>query len=140
MTNTLKISLIAFTAIASGCSHNDISSNPIPVPTGIFSGKFTSLHKKSSGTVDTLRANIQLNTTNAGLFKLTGDTSTVHAGSHGAFALNSLYIQFRDSTVTVASSAKIHLNGTYQYYYNGSIFQIGASNDTLSYFYDLKKI
>jgi hypothetical protein len=140
MKNTFKLSsLLAFIVIASGCLNNKNSSNPIPVPTGTFSGQFTSLHKKANTSiVDTLRANIQLTTTSAGLFKVSGDTATVHAGSHGSFQLNSAYIQFQDSTAT-AHNTKVHLNGLYQYAYDGNNFQITAYNDTLYYEYDLKR-
>lgn len=139
MKNSFKLLLLAVIAGASSCSSNKDASEPVAVPTGTFSGKFTSLHKKSSGVVDTLKANILLTTTTAGRFKITGDTATVHAGSHGAFQLNAIYIQFQDSTATSNHPAKIHLNGLYQYYYNGTVFQIAAGNDTLAYQYDLKR-
>ncbi|EHQ29887.1 hypothetical protein [Mucilaginibacter paludis] len=139
MKNTFKLLLLAVVAGASGCASNKNESTPVPVPSGTFAGKFTSLHKKKSGAIDTLRANILLTTTTAGLFKVTGDTATVHAGSHGAFQLNAIYIQFQDSTATSNNPAKIHLNGLYQYYYNGTVFQIAAGNDTLAYQYDLKR-
>jgi hypothetical protein len=139
MKNTLTFLLLAVIVIASGCFSNKNTSAPVPVPIGTFSGQFTGLHKKPSGIVDTLKATIQLTTTNSGLFKVSGDTSTVHAGSHGSFQLNSVYIQFQDSTATVANPPKIHLNGLYQYAYDGSNFQIEAYNDTLDYKYVLKR-
>jgi len=138
MKNTFKLLLLSLAIVAGGCV-NKTASIPIPVPTGTFSGQFTSLHKKSSGVVDTLRANVQLTTTTAGLFRVSGDTSTVHAGSHGSFQLNSTYIQFQDSTATANNTAKIHLNGLYQYSYDGTAFQIIAYNDTLYYQYNLKR-
>ncbi|RKR82613.1 hypothetical protein BDD43_2798 [Mucilaginibacter gracilis] len=140
MKKTTIFLLCALTAAIYGCS-KQYNNTQVPVPTGTFTGKFTRLHQKTAGHgFDTTTANITLYTSNARLFKVSGDTSTLHAGSHGRFALNTVYIQFADSTSTAAPQAKIHLNGLYQYYYDGAIFQIAARNDTLSYIYDLKKI
>jgi hypothetical protein len=142
MKNTFKFLLLGVTVMASSCI-NHPSDTPVPIPIGTFSGQFTSFHLKSSGHIDTLKANITLTTTNNSLFKVTGDTSAVHAGSHGGFQLNTAYIQFQDSTVNYTVNAlflqKAHLNGLYQYAYDGSNLQIGASNDTLKYIYNLKR-
>lgn len=142
MKTPFKFLLPAIMVVASGCykSNNNYQSTPIPVPTGIFTGQFRSVHRSFNPLkYDTLKAQIVLTTTSAGHFKVTGDTATLHAGSHGLFALDYYYIQFRDSTATVAKQAKIHLNGLYQYFYDGTTFQFAASNDTLSYQYDLKR-
>lgn len=141
MKKTSIFLLLAIVGLGYGCSKDNSTPPPVVVPVGTFSGTFTSLHLKSATSkIDTVTADITLTTTSNGLFKISGDTSVVHAGSHGYFNLNPVYIQFTDSTATaVAHPPKIHLNGVYQYAYTGSAFQIAAGNDTISYFYDLKK-
>lgn len=140
MKTTSKILLLALVTIGYGCSKTSYDTTPQLVPMGSFSGNFTKIHLNSkTQIIDTSKAIITLAISNTGLFKITGDTLKIHAGSHGMATLYSGYIQFIDSTATVINPPKIHLNGIYQYYYDGSIFQLGASNDTLKVLYDLKK-
>ncbi len=140
MKHSFKFLLPALLILASSCTHLTNQNTPVPVPTGKFSGKFRSIHLSYNPVkYDTVKAQIILTTTSNGNFKITGDTSTVIAGSHGLFALDNVYIQFQDSTKTVAKQAKKHLNGVYKYYYDGTTFQFVASNDTLSHQYDLKR-
>lgn len=129
--------------LASGCLSNK-SSAPVPanIPQGTFTGQFRRIHTNlKTGLRDTALANLQLvlNTTNG--FKVTGDTSTLHAGSYGQCVLNQSYIQFYDVTYPATGTpAKAHLNGVYQYYYDGTVFQmLNNPADTLSLQYDMKK-
>jgi hypothetical protein len=140
--------ILPLIAVLSSCLSNK-NSNPTPVslPSGTFTGTFTQLHyhlKATTTTVDTLRANIQLDMQLATGYKVTGDTSTVHAGSYGSYVIGSTNsIQFVDKTYPATGTpTKTHLAGVYQYYYDGSVFQLLGSNtaDSLVYQYNLKKI
>ena len=126
-----------------GCGKiNTNVPNSIIVPSGNFTGVFKRVHVKK-GVYDTLKANILLSmSVNTG-FRITGDTATVHAGSYGSYAVSNDYttIQFLDATsATKGLTPKVHLNGVYNYLYDGSRLQIVANSalDTLSYQYDLK--
>ena len=133
--------LLFLTLLATGCG-KDLNTIPtISAPDGNYSGQFRLIHKKS-GKADTLKANITLTLKNSdGTFSVTGDTLTVHAGSHGTYGLNSSYFNFLDKTnPTTGTPVKVHLNGPYLYAYDGSVLQMLFFNsDTLSYQYDLKK-
>ena len=133
-------------ALVGGCiGHN----NPAPisgtVPTGTFTGQFARLHLNSkTGKVDTTTANLVLNMETATGFKLTGDTSNVHAGSYGSYIINSTYtaIEFIDKTYpSTGISAKTHLSGIYQYAYDSKNLEIEAYGalDTLAFFYTMVK-
>jgi hypothetical protein len=127
-----------------GCFGNKNSApTPTLLPSGTFTGQFRRIHKTfRTGVTDTQKANIQLIMETATGFAVTGDTSTVQAGSKGSYyvGLNN-YIQFVDNTFPpTGTPTKTHLNGLYQYYYDGSVFQMLATSlDTLSLQYDLKK-
>src|ERR1700756_2572927 len=75
---------------------------PTPVLSGTFSGQFTLFHRHTTTSpFDTLKANITLNLASGGTYNVTGDTSTVIAGSKGTYqvALNGNFILFIDSTL-----------------------------------------
>jgi len=116
---------------------------PLAQPVGTFSGKFAYLHRNNDNLAyDTLQANVTLKLTSTDApFKVTGDTSTVHAGSFGTYAINSSILVFTDKTMPpVGTPAKKHLSGTYLYSYDGSNLKMLAySSDTLRYEYDLTK-
>ena len=135
--------LLAFT---NGCSPKSIAPAPNNAPEGTFTGEFKFTHEHAqNGAVDSLTAKIQLQIQQSTGYKVTGDTSTVHAGSYGSYIINSSFtgIDFLDKTYPpTGTPAKIHLNGVYSYTYDGTNLQIiylGAF-DTLSYIYTLKKI
>lgn len=134
--------LFSIALLAMGCFNKN--DNPIPVPVGNFTGQFRLLHRASgSSKVDTTKATLQLSLASDGTFKVSGDTTVVHAGSKGKYFLNSGYIGFQDDTYPPAGHpAKSHLNGYYNYYYDGtSVLQMVAnSSDTLAVQYDLKKM
>jgi hypothetical protein len=137
--------LFAFILLESGCGGDNIS-NPTPnVPEGTFSGKFSLYHlHDKSGVVDTQTAVVNLNIETSTGFKVTGDTSTVHAGSYGSFVVNSNYteIDFVDKTYpTTGTPAKVHLNGIYNYSFNGTTLQMVTTSayDTLTYVYNLTR-
>ena len=144
MKKNLPYLLLIFMALASGCAKETVnSSTTVPVPSGTFTGQFRLLHRSTDKVpFDTTSAAIVLTlTTPANTYTVTGDTSTLHAGSYGSYTLNTQEILFTDKTYpTSGVPTKTHLNGLYLYYYDGSTFQMLAySSDTLSLEYDLKK-
>jgi len=132
--------------LASGClsNKNNAPGPSRPLPEGTFAGPFRLIHKSfKTGKRDTLKANINLTLSTTVGFKVTGDTATVHSGSYGDYVANSTYIQFFDKTYSSTKQpTKTHLTGIYQYFYDGTTFQMLASGalDTLSLQYDLKKV
>ena len=77
-------------------------------------------------------------------FAVTGDTTTLHAGSHGGFIVNNSFtsIDFIDLTYPkTGMPTKTHLNGVYNYAYDGTNLLMTAYGalDTLSLIYTLKK-
>jgi hypothetical protein len=118
---------------------------PTPQLAGSFSGQFRLLHRHTDAVpFDTLTANITLTLNSpASTFAVTGDTSTVIAGSMGTYQLatNGNFILFVDNTLPKTGiSSKVHLNGEYIYSYDGTNLQMLAySLDTLSVQYNLKK-
>jgi hypothetical protein len=139
------ILLCTLTVFVCGCSINK-SNSPAPVtPSGTFAGQFMFLHLHSfTAKVDTFKANLQLVMQPTTGFKITGDTSTVHAGSYGSYVFGSDYteIDFIDKTYPATGTpVKNHLSGVYQYTYDGSTLQMVAYGplDTLAYIYNMKK-
>jgi len=129
-------------AFASGCSPK---SAPAPsVPEGTFSGKFKYQHEHAqTGALDSATANLQVQIEQT-TYTVTGDTSTVHAGSFGTYEVNSYgtAIAFFDKTYpTTGTPKKFHLSGIYSYSYDGKNLQIVSFGafDTLSYSYSLVK-
>ena len=130
---------------AFGCSVNK-STNPAPViaPEGTFAGHFEVIHYKLP-VIDSASANITLDMEQATGFKVTGDTSAVHEGSYGGYivntASNTVYFQDHDTYQPAGVPAKVHLNGVYDYSYDGTTLEIGyiAPGDTLVLKYYLKK-
>jgi len=120
---------------------------PVTIPTGTFSGQLVLIHMSSkTGKLDTVKANVVLTMSTATGYAVLSDTTTVQAGSNGAFIMDSQYIQFQDKTAAAATaqfvgtSTKVHLNGTYTYAYDGTNFNFyAASSDTLGFNYALKK-
>ena len=121
-------------------------NSPTPTLSGTFSGQFRLFHRHTTTSpFDTLKANITLtlNPAPSSSFAVTGDTSTVIAGSKGTYqlALNGNFILFVDSTIPkTGTSTKAHLNGEYIYSFDGNSLQMIANSlDTLQVQYDLKK-
>jgi len=120
--------------------NNDISNYPYPL--GTFQGRFTRIHKNEiTSKYDTASANIQLVLSTSTGYAVTGDTSTVHAGSYGSFSENQYNIAFNDATYPATGfPVKTHLAGVYLYSLIGLNFKItGTDGDSLSYTYDLTR-
>ncbi len=136
--------LLAVLAFATGCSKDYTPPQSSASLQGTFTGQFIFLHQPAnSATVDTVKANIQLEMQANSTYQVTGDTSTVHAGSRGTFVpgANST-IQFFDATYPPAGTpAKLHLSGIYQYSYDGIFLRLTGYGplDTVTYKYVLEK-
>ncbi|SHN00354.1 hypothetical protein [Mucilaginibacter sp. OK098] len=143
----LQYLLPLLAVLATGCigGTNKNNNNVSPIPDGNYTGQFRLLHIHTNST-DTVKTNITLTLSNsAGTYKVTGDTATVHAGSYGNYAGNSAtgLITFEDKTYSSSAPfTKTHLAGTYNYVYDGTVFQMKAIGalDTLELQYDLKKV
>ncbi len=140
--------LLPFVVVfASGCFGNKASAPaPVLVPSGTFAGEFKLTHTNpKTGAVDSATANIQLQMETATGYIVTGDTSTVHAGSHGSYIVTTgnSTIEFIDKTYPTngTTPTKIHLSGVYDYIYKGTNLQLVAYGalDTLSYYYNLTR-
>ena len=109
-------------------------------PSGNFTGQFQRVHRNSTTLkYDTLTANLLLSLNPTKGFAITGDTSTVHAGSYGAYAFSTTNAAFADYTFPKSGTlAKVHLEGTYLYSWDGTNLQFLQSNDTLTYYYNFK--
>lgn len=129
-------------ALLAACGPNK-SDNPVPNPTGTFAGEFRRLHRSPGASkIDTLKANISVTLNSDFTYKVTGDTSTVHAGSMGLWNISANSIKFQDNTYSPASTIKkARLFGEYDYAYDGSSLKMAVSSvDTLSLQYDLKRV
>ena len=130
--------------LAIGCSKPHVNPAPsLGALGGIYTGQFVSVHTNTPKN-DTVKANIQLTLDPSFSFTVAGDTSTVHAGSHGSFVLNSgSTIQFFDLTFPLTGTpTKIHLSGQYGYTFDHVYLDmLGSSSDkTTTYTYTLTKI
>lgn len=144
MKHKLLYFLPLLSLFAAGCIKSVSSTaTPPPVLNGTYTGEFRYLHRHNgSAFYDTIKSSIIVTMVNSSAtYTVTGDTSTLHAGSYGTYGYNATYINFADKTYpTSGTPAKFHLNGAYLYYYDGTTFQMLATpTDTSSYEYDLKK-
>jgi hypothetical protein len=128
-------------AVGTGCLKSDYK--PYVFPSGTFSGTFGYLHRANDKLLfDTLKASVTLTLQNSNsTFTVTGDTTTLQAGSFGTYAIGANIIQFTDKTYsTTGINAKKHLNGIYAYIYDGSRFNLLYNiSDTISMQYQLIK-
>ena len=137
-------SLLTILAIlATGCLKTPKAVAPAPAPSGIFTGEFKLLHRHTDKVpFDSTKATITVNLqTPAFSYTVTGDTSTLHAGSFGTFGVSGPYILFNDKTYSAtAPITKTHLSGYYLYNYDGTnLIMYASSSDTLVLGYTLKK-
>jgi len=141
MKHKLLYFLLSLMILGTACVKS-VPPTPVQIPAGTFTGQFRLLYRKTGATaIDTTQLatiNISLNDLTKA-YAVTGDTS-VHAGSFGTYAIAPPYILFTDKTYpTTGTPTKTHLNGTYEYYYDGSTLQMLAGSDTTNFQYDLKK-
>jgi hypothetical protein len=136
--------LLLLVLIAGACVKSNVGpTTPLVIPSGTFTGKFSYFHRKTDNIpYDTLTSNIILTMTGtAGTYAVTGDTTTLHAGSFGSFQINSNYLSFADKTFPLTGiPKKIHLSGVYLYQFDGTnLVMVSGSSDTLGYTYQLTK-
>src|ERR1700753_198044 len=138
-TKLLLATIILFMGLTGCNSKNDtLPSTPVP-SSGTFSGQFKLYHvNPTTKTVRIDSANLNLVMETATGFKVTGDTSTIHAGSYGSYVVSSgaFEILFDDKTLpSGTTTGKIHLSGIYAYHYDGSTLQLAAygPQDTLQF-------
>ena len=126
--------------LTTACVKSNNNNPQVPLPTGTFTGQFMRIHKNQTTVPDTIKANLDLSLSQTTGFAVTGDT-TIHAGSHGSYAANAYYIQFVDQTYSATQpSPKYHLQGVYNYAYDGTQLDIYINYaDTLSFQYTFKK-
>ena len=140
MKNKLFFILTALITLATSCAK--APQQNIVLPEGKFAGVFRRIHlNPATNKLDTATANIALSLSSATGYAVTGDTTTLHAGSNGSYVADGTYLQFIDKTLPANSTktpTKVHLAGVYKYLYGGSTLEMGISNDTLSYYYNLK--
>jgi hypothetical protein len=141
MKHKLLYLLLPLIAFGTACTKS-VPVTPVQIPAGTFIGQFRLLYRKTGATViDTTQlATLTINLNDlTKAYSVTGDTS-VHAGSFGTYTIAPPYILFTDKTYpTTGTPTKTHLSGTYEYYYDGTTFQMLNGNDTLNYQYDLKR-
>ena len=122
-------------SLASCSKKTPVENIPLVTPTGTFGGYIQLVHTTvATGKNDTSTANLTLVLDNQGNYAVTGDTSTLHAGSLGKFSLGyNDDLLFTDKTNLNAGNKKVHLNGDYRYQYNGSVLQMDKNvGDSLS--------
>ncbi len=141
--NLHSLSALLLILVFAGCVGADnVTPSTVNTPTGTFTGQFRRVHKNSStNKLDTLKANLTLSLSTTTGYAVTGDTTSLHAGSSGAWSVNDTYITFIDNTLQKTGvPVKIHLNGSYTYGYDGKSLQMLTTfADTLAFQYDLVK-
>ena len=134
--------IAAIILFASACTKINDNQPAVVLPTGTFSGQFLKIHLNPvTSKYDTSIAALQLTLSQSTGFTVTGDTTTLHAGSYGSYAANAYYIQFVDQTYNAAKpGSKYHLQGVYNYLYNGTQLVMYVNySDTLSLQYNFAK-
>ena len=143
MSKKLFYPLLLLALFGVACIKETATSIPASGPSGTFTGQFRLLRRSTDKVpFDTTKANLSITLNSvSNSFAIGGDTTIVHAGSHGSYTISAPFINFTDQTLSKTSAqAKAHLSGLYQYYYDGTVFQLLAySADTLSLQYDFKR-
>jgi hypothetical protein len=144
MKNKLLYLLPLLVILAEGCFKTN--TNPVPaapVPSGTFAGQFKLYHRHTDKVpYDSTMANITVKLVASGYtYSVTGDTTTLHAGSYGTYGISAPYMIFNDKTFSAtAPITKTHLSGYYLYNYDGTnLLLYASSSDTLILGYALKK-
>lgn len=127
-----------------GCTKTTPPVNVItPSFKGNYSGTFVRVHENlTTFKLDTLSATITVKLDSLGAYTVGGDTTTVHAGSFGTYALGyNDDIVFVDKTLPkTGTPVKSHLSGDYLYSYDGTTLQLQkVIGDSIKYSYVIHK-
>ncbi|MDB5118160.1 MAG: hypothetical protein JWQ79_3652 [Mucilaginibacter sp.] len=147
LTYLLPLSILVIMAV--GCikkgtdPSTDLSNYPYPL--GTFNGRFLRIRfNPVTSKKDTTSVALQLILSTSIGYTVTGDTSTIHAGSYGSFSENNVNIAFNDFTYPAnGRPTKTHLSGVYNYTLTGTAFQItgsDADSTNISYVYNFTKV
>ncbi|HTK21373.1 MAG TPA: hypothetical protein VL442_17765 [Mucilaginibacter sp.] len=144
MRHTLLYLSFLLVIVATGCLKTTQKSDPVPAPSGTFSGQYARYHRHTGiGAWDTVKTNLTVKfSTTDNTYAVTGATTTIHANSYGTFTMASPYIGFADVTYSSTDTSKVaHLVGYYDYSYDGTnLTMYASSSDTLVLGYALKKV
>jgi hypothetical protein len=143
MKHTLLYFSFMLVIVATGCLKTTQTNQPVPTPSGTFSGQYIRYHRHLSiGAWDTVKTDLTVKFSTDNTYAVTGATTSIHADSHGTFTMNPPYIGFTDQTYFPSDTSKVaHLAGYYNYGYDGTNLTIYASSaDTLLIGYSLKKV
>lgn len=141
MKHKLLFLFLSLIILATGCAKSTPNNQPVPTPSGTFTGEFKVLHRHTDKLPwDSVKTNltVQFNTP-AYTYVVSGlDTSTLHVASHGTFGVSGPYISFTDQLANIAPT-EWHLNGYYAYNFDGTtLIMYVSSSDTLTAGYNLK--
>ena len=143
MKHKLLYLLLLLGFVAAGCLKTQKAADPVPIPLGTFTGQFKVFHRHTGAVpFDSTKTALTVKLTTPGYtYTVTGDTSTLHAGSYGTYAGNAAALLFTDKTYSASNPfTKWHLSGLYNYSYDGTNLTIYYSSaDTLVVGYALKK-
>ena len=142
MKHSILYLVLSLLIISTGCMKTASTPAPPPIPSGTFTGQFKLYHRHTDKVpYDSLKANITVTfKTPDYTFAVTGDTTTLHAGSYGTYGVSVPYMIFNDKTYNPNSYTKTHLSGAYLYNYDGTTLILQATSaDTLILGYVLKK-
>ena len=142
MKHSILYLVLSLLIISTGCMKTASTPAPPPIPSGTFTGQFKLYHRHTDKVPwDSLKANITVTfKTPDYTFAVTGDTTTLHAGSYGTYGVSVPYMIFNDKTYNPNSYTKTHLSGAYLYNYDGTTLILQATSvDTLILGYVLKK-
>ena len=144
MKNKLLYLFPLLAILAEGCFKTNTNPVPaLPIPSGTFAGQFKLYHRHTDKVpYDSTMANITVKLVASGYtYSVTGDTTTLHAGSYGTYGISAPYMIFNDKTFSASAPiTKTHLSGYYLYNYDGTnLLLYASSSDTLILGYALKK-
>ena len=142
MKHKLLYLFLLLVIVTTACIKSTPQNQPAPTPSGTFTGEFKVLRRHTDKLPwDSVKTTltVQFNTP-AYTYTVSGlDTSTLHVASNGTFGISAPYIYFTDQLAN-SSPTRWHLNGYYNYNYDGTtLIMVVSSSDTLVAGYNLKK-
>ena len=143
MKHTLLYFSFFLVVVTTGCLKTSQKDQPVPTISGTFNGQYVRYHRHITiGGWDTVKTDLTVKFSSTdNTYAVTGATTSIHADSHGTFAINYPFIGFTDQTYSSSDTSKVgHMVGYYNYGYDGTNLTIYVtSGDTLLVGYSLKK-